>query len=1170
MKKTNYLFCKVALALMLIGTFATSALAGTYSGGTGTSGDPYQISTAADLVELSNTAADLGADFVLTADIDMTGQTFNPIGTGSAAETAFTGHFDGDGYVISNLTVSDPDAGFANGLGMFGALIGATIENIGLEDVNVSSPTNADERVAGIAGYSDFSTIQNCYVKGGTIQGKYRVASIVGWNKSTNNTVTNCWSSAAINYGSQAWMHGAGIVGTNDGNVSKCLFYGTITNDVASNNLGGIVGTAGGTVSLCYYIDAITEKGNGASTGSTALSTAQLAVESNYVGFDFASTWVMDPVSPNYATLQKFTSVVVQKPTVAITAPVDGSGFSVGDVINISATATPNATSNSAITTVTYDIGSGAVAMTNTSGNTWTGSFTSTEIDHTISVTATDAANEFSSAAVSISAAPTYSGGDGSTGDPFQIASAADLMALSGWDRHWDKDFIQTADIDMSGQDFKNIGASPAFTGSYDGQSNTISNLTISSIHDGQGVTGGGLFGVATGAELSNIGLINPNIDLPSQERVGGIVGAIDGAGSVDNCFVLGGRVAGNFRVGGIVGYTPVITISNVFASCVVDGGYNYGGIVGQLGWDAAWASGSALTNAAFYGSSTGNAVVGIEYSLGAVPVSITNSYYLAGSGTTDANATALSFANAAIQGSYSGFDFVTTPVWEMESNCYPVLSSFSGADFSGICSMIIWDGAAWSNGTGPTSSSDDAFIHGAMTVSQEMIVGNLSVSGAGSLTINSGASVAINGAATGNATIVRNTMGNSGYSIVGAPVSGVSVDNLAADYLYSWDGSAWSTPTGTMTPGVGYFAGYDAASPSVSLSGALVSGDVKTSITNAGDGFNIVANPYAAAISISTFLGANSDIAASVYLWNDGGSNVGGDRGGDYVTVNNVGSVGSVDLSDGVSGLNTQAANTHIGSMQGFLVSTTEANAYVDFTPAMQDASSSTANSDANFYRKAEQATLKLSLSGAHYNEVLFGFREDATEGVDRLFDAVKKSGNDNLSFYSFIDNKKYAIQGLPVLNNESIISLGYDIKEDGMYELSINEMEGFNTEYIVVANHNGADYNLTDGVANLELTAGQGHIQLTLTAASVLNTTSALDFKVYNQDGTLNIVMPNGVDQGDIQILDISGRTMIKFNSQQFFNNTWAKEVQLKHNNVYIVRVLTNESVLTQKFIY
>ena len=48
-----------------------------YSGGSGTEDDPYQIATAADLIELGNDPCNYDKYFILTADIDLSGYSFN-------------------------------------------------------------------------------------------------------------------------------------------------------------------------------------------------------------------------------------------------------------------------------------------------------------------------------------------------------------------------------------------------------------------------------------------------------------------------------------------------------------------------------------------------------------------------------------------------------------------------------------------------------------------------------------------------------------------------------------------------------------------------------------------------------------------------------------------------------------------------------------------------------------------------------------------------------------------------------------------------------------------------------------------------------------------------------------------------------------------------------------
>ena len=480
----------------------------------------------------------------------------------------------------------------------------------------------------------------------------------------------------------------------------------------------------------------------------------------------------------------------------------------------------------------------------------------------------------------------------------------------------------------------------------------------------------------------------------------------------------------------------------------------------------------------------------------------------------------------------------------------------------------VVWDGSEWNSGAVPTAS-ENVIVDGALTVSNDLAVKNIEVTDNGAITIESGASLAIMESAAGNATIKRNTTGNAGYSMLGAPISGANISALSADYLKTWDGSAWSTPSGTMTPGVGYFVGYNAASPEVSLTGALVSGNQSTAVSTAGDGFNLVANPYAASISIASFLTANSNIDASVYFWNDGDANFGADRAGDYVTVNSVGVVDAVLLSDGIAGQNTTAANTDIGSMQGFMVHATS-SANIDFTPLMQTTTAG-ANADDNFYRNVEQATLKLALSGAYYNEVLFGFRSDATLGLDRMFDAVKRIGNENFAFYSKIEEEKFAIQGLPELDGVMNISLGYKITEAGFYKLSIKDMAGIPEGYDVIASHNGKVYNITDESASLDLSAGQGSIELTVTNASaVLSARPQAAFKIYKSKGQLKIQAAATIEKADIQIFNVTGRAVARLSGERFSNGLWAKEVDLKSGEIYILKMQSKEGVLTQKFIY
>ena len=82
-----------------------------YASGTGAEDDPYIITTFTHLrnlawLQYNGNYSNSQKYFKLGADIDCTGKTLPPIGT---EENPFIGNFDGDGYKISNLTVSNKD-----------------------------------------------------------------------------------------------------------------------------------------------------------------------------------------------------------------------------------------------------------------------------------------------------------------------------------------------------------------------------------------------------------------------------------------------------------------------------------------------------------------------------------------------------------------------------------------------------------------------------------------------------------------------------------------------------------------------------------------------------------------------------------------------------------------------------------------------------------------------------------------------------------------------------------------------------------------------------------------------------------------------------------------------------------------------------------------------------
>ncbi|MBP7052690.1 MAG: hypothetical protein KBE65_16895 [Phycisphaerae bacterium] len=198
-----------------------------------------------------------------------------------------------------------------------------------------------------------------------------------------------------------------------------------------------------------------------------------------------------------------------------------------------------------------------------------------------------------------------YSGGRGEPNDPYQIATAADLIALGENPNDYDKHFILSADIDLDpnlpgGKVFDRAVIAPdtdpanywsvfdgsSFTGVFDGAGHTVSHLTI---------TGGsylGLFGQvgqwdAPAGEIRNLGVADVNI-FSSGSYVGGLVGSngrlYSDGGTMTHCYSTG-SVSGDKSVGGLVGSNRG-EVANCYSTGTVRGGSSIGGLLGENGGD--------------------------------------------------------------------------------------------------------------------------------------------------------------------------------------------------------------------------------------------------------------------------------------------------------------------------------------------------------------------------------------------------------------------------------------------------------------------------------------------------------------------------------------------------------------------------------------------------------
>ena len=250
--------------------------------GDGTQAAPYQIENGeqlawlADKVNNSTSVTKLYAE--LTDDIDLGGELFTPIGKDFHE---FSGVFDGQGYTVSGLKVTDvADAG------LFGTAKDATIRNVVVRG-NVTGTDNA----AGILAKAKTTacTIENCgneavvnVIKSG---GGY-AGGILGY-AITSTTVTNCYNSSAVtSKGNTSYSRASGIVGYLSGNgsakITTCYNTGKVTSDGYAAGAFGGYGGPSLTVSDCYNTGSISNT-NKSKAGAFTTSNSDTATNSFYL-----------------------------------------------------------------------------------------------------------------------------------------------------------------------------------------------------------------------------------------------------------------------------------------------------------------------------------------------------------------------------------------------------------------------------------------------------------------------------------------------------------------------------------------------------------------------------------------------------------------------------------------------------------------------------------------------------------------------------------------------------------------------------------------------------------------------------------------------------------------------------------------------------------------------
>lgn len=207
-----------------------------------------KIYTVEDLLKMGTY---LNGDFILMNDIDLSGVNWNPIGTNSAP---FTGHLDGNGHKISNLTIDTSNYTNRSSFGLFGYISFATIEDLVIEDFEFTSENIEKTYYVGALAGIDLtdlssSTSEEPLINGITTSGSYVVAKQSSsypvhagglFGKVSFEIISNCKNFIGITNASYA----GGLVGT----ATKMMYALNSSNEGQINSTlyaGGLLGKSG-------------------------------------------------------------------------------------------------------------------------------------------------------------------------------------------------------------------------------------------------------------------------------------------------------------------------------------------------------------------------------------------------------------------------------------------------------------------------------------------------------------------------------------------------------------------------------------------------------------------------------------------------------------------------------------------------------------------------------------------------------------------------------------------------------------------------------------------------------------------------------------------------------------------------------------------------------------
>nr|WP_299068666.1 GLUG motif-containing protein [uncultured Allomuricauda sp.] len=612
----------IVLFLFVLPVLTTAQTNVSQPSGSGTSGDPYQISSLAHLSWLTQTSAAWSSYFEQTANIDASeaqywddaddnndgdlyndpndltsdgnNEGFSPIGNSS---TYFEGIYNGQGHVIDGLFIDRPVTDYVGFIGRSNyitiGLDSSSILELGITNCNITG----EDQVGALVGLSKHNII-GCYATG-MVFGDQIVGGLLG---ESNQNIEKSYTMVAV---SGSFMVG-GLVGFSNESIENSYATGAVSGPFY---VGGLIGNSFfGENDIFWDTDTSGQSTSGGD--AVGKTTAEMQLEETFTNWDFSTIWKIDGLNNGgypYLQWQQFDPEVTTAPVSDISQTTVTANGSLDNLGN------PGATDHGFELSTTSDFSSGTTifgpgAPSATGNYTQAFSGLSAGTTYYVRAYATNSAGTVYGTVESftthiVPTSYTAPSGSGTEADPYQISNLQELLWISQTPDSWDTYYEQTADIDATATQFlddsddnndgdpyndpndltsngNNEGFSPIgnssthFEGDYNGQGHIVDGLFI----DRPTIDNVGFIGKSNGSDSSILDLGITNCNVIGKEEVGTLVGS--SSHNIIRCYATG-TVEGDRYVGGLIGQSHR-SIENSFSRASVSCPDEVGGLVGQ------------------------------------------------------------------------------------------------------------------------------------------------------------------------------------------------------------------------------------------------------------------------------------------------------------------------------------------------------------------------------------------------------------------------------------------------------------------------------------------------------------------------------------------------------------------------------------------------------------